>query len=69
MASNDPLFDDLEPLTDDLEPLTEEFDPLSAETPVEASDADPLGLGNLDLGNLASSDVDPVGIEAVPAAA
>lgn len=75
MASNDPLFDDLEPLTDDLEPLTEdfepltdEFDPLSTETPIEASDADPLGLGDVDLGNLASSAADPLATEAIAAA-
>jgi hypothetical protein len=75
MASNDPLFDDLEPLTDDLEPLTEdfepladEFDPLSVETPIEASDADPLGLGDVDLGNLASPATDSLATEAVAAA-
>lgn len=75
MASNDPLFDDLEPLTDDLEPLTEdfepltdEFDPLSTATPIEASDADPLGLGDVDLGNLASSAADPLATEAIAAA-
>ncbi|MBC8350914.1 MAG: VWA domain-containing protein [Planctomycetes bacterium] len=56
MATDDPLFDDLQPLTndldplmEDLEPLTEELQPLGADTVIEASDADPLGLGDIDL--------------------
>ncbi len=55
MASNDPLFDDLEsltdefdplaeelePLTDDLEPLADEFDSVAAEIPADASVVSP----------------------------
>ena len=74
MASNDPLFDDLEPLTDDLDPLTEDFEPLAdefgslaTENPLEASDADPLGLGNLDLGDIETSAAVPSAAKTVAA--
>ncbi|MEO8497273.1 MAG: hypothetical protein ABI614_19560, partial [Planctomycetota bacterium] len=80
MASNDPLFDDLEPLTDDfdplvedlesfaddLEPLAEEFDPRATVT-VDASDDDPLGLGNVAVEDNAS-DADPLAAGTVAAA-
>ncbi|MCA9120300.1 MAG: VWA domain-containing protein [Planctomycetaceae bacterium] len=82
MASNDPLFDDLEPLSDefdplaeDLEPLAEdlepleELDPLSADTFVDASDHDPLGLGNMDLGVAPAETVIPAPAAAEPVAA
>jgi von Willebrand factor type A domain len=74
MASDDPLFDDLEPLSDDLDPLTEDLepltdelepldvdlDPLAAELPSEATDADPLGVGDVDLAAMVPTEVEPL---------
>ncbi|HRX80532.1 MAG TPA: hypothetical protein P5307_15790, partial [Pirellulaceae bacterium] len=75
MASNDPLFDDLEPLTDDLDPLTDNLEPLTEDLEPLADDLEPLEdeLDPLSADMpLEAADDDPLGLgnmelETVPA--